>query len=213
MGPVDDSVTTATKSQKRYKVTKSHKVGDDRGDSQRGRVGGRLLAKMLVTKNRSRQRSTPRHPIAMASTAKPPYPMPCALAAVLLPESRAHGCHMQKTLFPGQSPHVHGGIRARPMLRGRSRSDALGAGTPGCVWHGGYRWKLEALEACCLRQGGSEGESTPKRVGEWWAGRRCVFPLCGVGHAWSLGLVRRLPLWLFQGCCSGGRLGPLAHVA
>ena len=115
MGPVDDSVTTATKSQKRYKVTKSHKVGDDRGDSQRGRVGGRLLAKMLVTKNRSRQRSTPRHPIAMASTAKPPYPMPCALAAVLLPESRAHGCHMQKTLFPGQAAHVCGEIRARPV--------------------------------------------------------------------------------------------------
>jgi hypothetical protein len=39
--------------------------------------------------------------IAMASTAKPPDPMPCALAAILLPESRAHGCHMQKTLFPG----------------------------------------------------------------------------------------------------------------
>jgi hypothetical protein len=44
---------------------------------------------------------TPRHPIAMTSTAKPPDPMPCALAAVLLPESRAHGCHMQKTLFTG----------------------------------------------------------------------------------------------------------------
>jgi len=37
----------------------------------------------------------PRPPIAiMASTAKPPDPMPCALAAVLLPESRAHGCHI-----------------------------------------------------------------------------------------------------------------------
>ena len=61
--------------------------------------------KWLSTKNRSPRRSTPRHPIAMASTAKPPDPMPCrmpcALAAVLLPESRAHGCHMQKTLFPG----------------------------------------------------------------------------------------------------------------
>jgi hypothetical protein len=39
--------------------------------------------------------------IAMASTAKPPDPMPCALASILLPESRAHGCHMKKTLFPG----------------------------------------------------------------------------------------------------------------
>jgi len=58
-------------------------------------------AKWLSTKNRSTRRSTPSHPIAMASTAKPPDPMPCALAAILLPESRAHGCHMQKTLFPG----------------------------------------------------------------------------------------------------------------
>jgi hypothetical protein len=52
-------------------------------------------------KNRSTRRSTPRHPIDMASTAKPPDPMPCALAAILLPESRAPTCHMRKTLFPG----------------------------------------------------------------------------------------------------------------
>ena len=26
-------------------------------------------------------------------------------------------------------------------------------------------------------------------MGEWWAGRHCVFQLCGVGHAWTLGLV------------------------
>jgi hypothetical protein len=40
-------------------------------------------------KNRSTHRSTLRHPIDMASTAKSPDPMPCALAAILLPESRA----------------------------------------------------------------------------------------------------------------------------
>jgi hypothetical protein len=45
--------------------------------------------------------ATHRHPIAMASTAKPPDPMPCALAVILLPESRARGCHMQKTMFLG----------------------------------------------------------------------------------------------------------------
>ena len=39
----------------------------------------------------SPRRSSPRHPVAMASTAKRPYPMSCALSAVLLPESRAHG--------------------------------------------------------------------------------------------------------------------------
>jgi len=37
----------------------------------------------------------------MASTAKPPDPMTCALAAILLTESRAPTCHMRKTLFPG----------------------------------------------------------------------------------------------------------------
>jgi hypothetical protein len=52
------------------------------------RVGNVLyqLRKWLSTKNRSPRRSTPRHPIATASTAKPPDPMPCALAAILLPE-------------------------------------------------------------------------------------------------------------------------------
>ena len=47
-----------------------------------------------------------RHPIAMASTAKTPDPMPCALTEVLRPESRTHNCHMQKTLFPGPV-HAH----------------------------------------------------------------------------------------------------------
>ena len=67
-------------------------------------------------KNRSTRRSTPRHPIAMASTAKPPDPMPCALAAILLPESPAPACHMRKTLFPGTF-WVHAGcgcVRAVP---------------------------------------------------------------------------------------------------
>ena len=52
-------------------------------------------------RKRSARRSTPRHPITMASTAEPPDPMPCALAAILLPESCARGCRMQKGLFPG----------------------------------------------------------------------------------------------------------------
>jgi len=37
----------------------------------------------------------------MASTAEPPDPMPCALAAILLPASRARGCRMQRGLFLG----------------------------------------------------------------------------------------------------------------
>ena len=57
------------------------------------------------------RRSTPRHPIAIASTTKPPDPMPYALAAILLPESRAHGCHMQKIVFSGQALRARDGMR------------------------------------------------------------------------------------------------------
>ncbi len=52
-------------------------------------------------RKRSARLSTPRHPITMASTAEPPDPMPCALAAILLPESCVRSCRMQKGLFPG----------------------------------------------------------------------------------------------------------------
>ena len=86
--------------------------------------------KWLSTKNRSPLCSTPRHPILskdpidMASTAKPPDPMSCALSAVLFPESRAHGYHMEKTLFPGPAPHARGGVRDRPVPACRVRSCA-----------------------------------------------------------------------------------------
>ena len=39
----------------------------------------------------------------------------------------------------------------------------------------------------------------------WGAGRRVVFPQCGVGHAWTLGLVLR-PVSL-SGMLAGRRLG------
>jgi hypothetical protein len=129
----------------------------------------------------------------MASTAKPPDPMPCALAAVLLPESLAHGCHMQKTLFPGPVPRASGAYVLGPCLRagfanaawavGGSRSDVLGAGTR-CLAPrvGGGRWSSAA-------RGGAGLGGRRQRVGEWWSGRRSVFPQCGVGHAWTLGLV------------------------
>ena len=90
-------------------------------------------------KNRSTHRSTLRHPIDMASTAKSPDPMPCALAAVLLPESLAHGCHMQNALFLGPActrvvsqcvlgPCLREGCAHTAWAGGGSRSDALGAG-------------------------------------------------------------------------------------
>jgi len=80
------------------------------------RPRARILKMAKYEKNRSTRRSTPRHPIVMASTAKPPDPMPCALTAILLPESSAPACHMRKTLFPG-SFWVHAGygcVRAVP---------------------------------------------------------------------------------------------------
>ena len=49
----------------------------------------REAEKWRSTKSRSPRRSTPSHPLDMASTAKPPDPMTCALTAILLPESRA----------------------------------------------------------------------------------------------------------------------------
>ncbi len=59
-----------------------------------------------MRKNRSPRRSAPRHPITMESTAKPPDPIPRALASALLSRSRTHGCSVQKTLFPGSDLHV-----------------------------------------------------------------------------------------------------------
>jgi hypothetical protein len=63
-------------------------------------------------RRRSARRSTPRHSIAVSSTAEPPDPMPCALAAILLPASRARGCHMQRGLCVGV-------VRASPWGAGR----------------------------------------------------------------------------------------------
>ena len=146
-------------------------------------------------KNRSTRRSTPRHPIAMASTAKPPDPMPCALAAILLPESLAPACHMRKTLFPGQVAYKGPGvIRVRAGIQSRGcgvdarrepgHQHGCGEAVPGDA--GGRRALV-----------GSPVAATQTRVGvgwasAWGAGRRGVFPQCGVEHAWALGLVGRL---------------------
>ena len=166
--------------------------------------------KWLSTKNRSPQRSTPRHPIAMASTAKPPDPMPCELAAVLLPESRAHGFHMQKTLFPGPVPHVRGGIRARPVPACRVRSCSVG-GRRASERHPGYREAVPGtaggrrplVESCSRRgaPGGCAGQTGLRGFSSYrswtcvdaWAGAasggsfRAVAPVA----VWGLGLLLR----------------------
>jgi hypothetical protein len=78
--------------------------------------------------------------------------MPCALAAVLLPESRAHGCHMQKTLFPGPAPHVRGGIRARPVTACGVRSCGVGG-----------RWESERRPGCREAVPNTAGRRRPSR--------------------------------------------------
>jgi len=80
---------------------------------------------MDLRRRAAARRSTPRHPITMASTAEPPDPLSCALAAILLPESRAHGCHMQKGLFPGTYCVHTGTCVFGPFLR---------VGCVGAVW-------------------------------------------------------------------------------
>ena len=96
----------------------------------------------------------------MASTAKPPDPMPCALASVLMPESRAHGCHIQNALF------LH-----KPC------SWSLGCAVPGAGarrrWSGGVRgpgsgghwWRALGCTQCLRWQGEGAATSRPALQG------------------------------------------------
>ena len=91
--------------------------------------------------------------------------MPCALVAILMPESRAHGCHMKKTLFPG-TYWVHAGCGCfRAVLACGVRRCGVGA-----------RRESGHLHAC--------GEAVPVTEG----GRRTLVesPLHRHGHVWSL---------------------------
>jgi len=164
--------------------------------------------KWLSTKNRSPQRSTPRHPIAMASTAKPLDPMSCALAAVLLPESRAHGCHVQKPLFPGPTPHVRGAYVLGPCLRagcaqaawagGGSRSDALGAGRR-CLAPrvGGGRWSGPARGGARLGGGRVRGRVVGRatRCLPAVRSRACVDAWAGAASGGSFRAVALVTVW------------------
>ena len=80
---------------------------------------GVCVCACMRVRARSPRRSTPRHPVDMASTTNPPHSMPCALAAALLPGSRAHGCRVQKTLFPGPALYEH---RSLPAFLGLSHA-------------------------------------------------------------------------------------------
>jgi len=61
-------------------------------------------AEMAKYENRSSRRSTSRHPIAMASTAKPPDPMPCAPADAGVCASRSGGSTSDYKTLPEYSP-------------------------------------------------------------------------------------------------------------
>ncbi len=174
-----------------------------------------MKAKWLSTKNSSTRRSTPGHPITMASTAKHPDPMPCALASILWPELRAHGCHMQKTLFPGPactrgvSQCVLGQcLRTECAHAARagdgSRSDVLSAGrrclTPrvgGDSWSSCTRRGAAGGCAGAWPRGGPSGAVNDRGAESCMRGR---LGWCGVR-------------WLFPGCCSGGHLGSWAPTA
>ena len=138
-------------------------------------------------KKRSARRSTPRHPITMASTAEPPDPMPCALAVILLPESHAHGCHMQTGLFPGTycmhtwtcvfGQFLCAGCAGAAWVRSGSLGRGMGAGRR-CLAPlvGGVRWSGPPCSCA-----GTCGRCTGGRVGSWATlclptvrGRACV---------------------------------------
>jgi len=103
----------------------------------------------------------------------------------------------------------------------------LRAGCAGAVWvrGGSLGSGMRAGRLClaqrvgCVRWSGSRTRVTLTRVlvaqaGTWGAGRHCVFPQCGVGHASAVGLVRRpvalsgllrwSPSGAYSGCCMGG---------
>jgi len=174
---------------------------------------------MAGTKNRSPRSSTPRHPIAMASTGKSPDPIPCALAAVLLPGSHAHCYHMQKTLFPGRARiTVRGAYVLGPCLRAGcahaawavygSRIDSLGAGRR-CLapWVGGGRWS-SASEQLLTAGRDWGGEPTHGRV-VGRAGRclpavwswTCVDAWTGAASGGSFRFVALCPTGDFGSCC------------
>jgi hypothetical protein len=137
-------------------------------------------------------------------------PIPCHVHCPLsYCRSRARTAAIcRKPCFQGRPRMYAGGVRARTVPADRVRSYGVGwrresERRPGC-WEAvpGTAGRRRPLVWSCSRQdvpGGGEC------VGAWWAGRHGVFQLCGVGHAWMLGLVRRpvalsgLLLWCQSG--------------
>ena len=82
-------------------------------------------------------------------------------------------------------PCLHAGCVSAVWVRGGSRGNDMGAERRCLALRvGGVLWS-GPLAVERAREGGV-------LVGAWGAGRRGVFLQCGVGHAWTLGLVLRL---------------------
>jgi hypothetical protein len=166
--------------------------------------------KWLSTKNRSPRRSTPRHAIAMASTAKPPDPMPQSYC-----QSRARTAAIyRKPCFRGPTGCMRGRVcSGRSCMRGAQVRRVCTAGVWATTWvRGGGTWSRGwAAYVGRVPLASARTREDCVRPGAWGVGRRCVFPQCGVGHAWTLGLVRRpvalsgllrrSPSEAWHGCC------------
>ena len=105
---------------------------------------------------------------------------------------------MQKTLFPG-TYWVHTGECIQSVCSGRScvRGAQVRRGCGEGVWvstwvRGGCAW-LRGWSVCVglVPLASAQTRADGVRADAWGAGRQCVFPQCGVGHAWALGLVWR----------------------
>ena len=159
-------------------------------------------------RKRSARLSTPRHPITMASTAEPPDPMPCALAAILLPESCARGCRMQNTCFRGLSACTPGRVCSdRSCVRDARVRRGCAAGAWRAAWvRGSGAWRRGW--AACRWSGpasggaGGCGRCAGGRVRGW--ATRCLPAVRDRnmrGHLGWCGI-----RWLFRGFCSSGNL-------
>jgi hypothetical protein len=173
------------------------------------------VQKWLSTRNGSPRRSAPGHPIAIASAAEPPDPMPCSLAVVLLPGPCAHGCHVRKAVFPGPAMRAHSSVRARAVPAcgmcsccvGERRESGQRRGCGGPV-HGNVHGLLLLVGSQWMRgtrvwtvygwtRGGLGCTVSSRCEG---SGIRGLLGWCGVR-------------WLFKGCCPGGRLRRRATAA
>ena len=141
----------------------------------------------------------------MASTAKPPDPMPYSLAAFLLPASRRPCVHARACIL---GPYLYTGCARVACVGGGSRGNSMGAGgrclvprVVGVRWSGPGTVLLAARRPCRAVCGWACGGL----VGD--VSSRCA----GLGACGRLGWFG--VLWLFLGCCSGGSLGHSAAPA